>query len=232
MEIVFTNILGTEISVLKEPAPAKNSIPDWYKNLESYISGKKEPNRVDVKLSNSTLKKCMPVFDMITCGYMLYTPADLYVEVKEGGHFFSWAGLNMIEFHSPEQFKGNPLSIDGFKSPKFMNPWVVKTPKGYSSLFLQPSHRDLPFTIMPGMVDTDMYHHSVNLPFKMNDPKFEGLIPAGTPMVQVIPIKRESWAMKLGGEKEIREKGTVEQKFDTVFWDRYKRFWWQKKEYK
>jgi hypothetical protein len=67
--------------------------------------------------------------------------------------------------------------------------------------------------------------------FKLRDPKFEGMIPAGTPFIQVIPFKRENWVSKLGGEKEKTKYKSDWNKFLTVFFDRYKKFWWNKKHY-
>jgi hypothetical protein len=40
------------------------------------------------------------------------------------------------------------------------------------------------------MVDCDGYFEYVNFPFFFHAPNFNGIIPAGTPLVQVIPIKR------------------------------------------
>jgi hypothetical protein len=83
-----------------------------------------------------------------------------------------------------------------------------------------------------GIVDTDEFSLPFNMFLKLRDPKFEGMIPAGTPFVQVIPFKRESWISKLGGEKEKNKYLSDSRKFGTVFFDRYKKFWWQRKEYK
>ena len=38
---------------------------------------------------------------------------------------------------------------------KFVNPWVVKTPPGYSALFVPPLNRiETPFTFFSGVVET------------------------------------------------------------------------------
>ena len=37
--------------------------------------------------------------------------------------------------------------------PKFINPWSIKTSKGYSIFITQPMHRDLPFEILQSIVD-------------------------------------------------------------------------------
>jgi hypothetical protein len=116
--------------------------------------------------------------------------------------------------------------------PKWHNPWAIRTPKGYSTLFVQPFHRESLFTILPGIVDTDLYLPTVNFPFVINDPDFEGLIPEKTPIAQVIPIKRDSWKMSIGDEKDIEDLLLVRRKLQTKLFDRYKKFFWSKKEYK
>ena len=67
---------------------------------------------------------------------------------------------------------------------------------------------------------------------KLVDSKFEGMIPAGTPFAQIIPIKRDNWKSRLGSKKEKDKYNSDAVKFQTVFFDRYKKFWWNKKEYK
>jgi hypothetical protein len=93
-------------------------------------------------------------------------------------------------------------------------------------------HRESVFTILPGVVDTDTYTATVNFPMVINDPNFEGLIPKGTPIAQVIPFKREGWQMEIGSEKELKEQNNVTQKLLTQFFDRYKSTFWSRKEYK
>jgi hypothetical protein len=232
MKIIFTNIYKLE-NILESPRPAKNFIPEWYKKMSAYVTGEKVP--FDSGQSNGTIKKCMPVFDAITAGYIITSVADLYVEIKEDGSpFYKWSGYDLLGFHIPEQTIGHPAkkNDEDNSSPKFINPWSIKTPKGYSVLIIQPMHRESPFTILPGVVDTDTYTQPVNFPFTLNDKNWEGLIPAGTPIAQIIPFKRESWKMEIGGEKELKEIDFIKNKFSTVFWDKYKRWHHQNKEYK
>lgn len=228
MDIIFTNRLN--LPIIDEPKPASAFIPEWYKNLNSYITKEKKPT--DDGTAAATAKKCMPLFDVITAGYIITSVCDIYIEPREGAPFFKWSGFDAISFHPVSQTTGHPATHKEFASPKFINPWGIKTPKGWSSLIIQPSHRDLPFTIMPGLVDTDTYTPPINFPFTLNDINFKGMIPAGTPIAQVIPIKRESWKMKIGKEEELKEINTKLSQLDTIFFDRYKRFWWNKKEYK
>ena len=226
MKIIFTNTSGMEI---EQPQPASKFIPDWYKNMESYMSGNKKPNGGGN--TDATIKRCMPVFDAITAGYIITSPADVYVSIKEEKQFFEWSTLGLISFHPVEQAPEHPAR-NQHAYPKWNNPWAIKTPKGYSVLFTQPMHRESIFTILPGIVDTDTYTAPVNFPMVINDPNFEGLIPKGTPIAQVIPFKREDWQMEIGSEKELKEQHSITQKLQTKFFDRYKSMFWSRKEYK
>jgi hypothetical protein len=229
--IVFTDTVG--IPEEYRPKPASASIPDWYKHLESYLNGKKIPDGEGK--TNSTIKKCMPVFDAITAGYIIYTHTDIFVSQKDENPWYEWRSFKPISWHPVRQAPIHPNRgnlADNSSYPKFLNPWGIKTPKGYSCLFTQPMHREAPFTILDGIVDTDRYDSPVNFPFVLNDWKFEGLIPAGTPIAQVIPFKREAWQMKIGKEKDFKNQEKTARYLNTSFFDSYKNKFRSPKEYK
>jgi hypothetical protein len=226
MKITFTNTTGAE---LEQPKPASKVIPEWYKNMSSYMNNEKKPTGNGN--TAATIKRCMPVFDALVSGYIIESPADVYVSVKDGGQWFEWSDFGLIAFHPIEQAPEHPAK-NGFPYPKWTNPWAISTPKGYSTLFVQPFHRESVFTILPGIVDTDTYTPPVNFPFTINDPAFEGLIPKGTPIAQVIPFKRESWTMQLGTKEDLLSQEKVSKKLQSKFFDRYKSMYWSKKEYK
>lgn len=226
-KITFTNL--TAFKKLQHPKPASKFIPDWYKETQSYILGEKKP--MGDGGAGGTIKKCIPVFDAITAGYIITLPADVHVSQTEDGPWFEWANFGpLVTFHPVVQAPIHPKH-NGFEYPKFMNPWAIETPKGYSTLFVQPMHRESIFTILPGVVDTDTYIPGVNFPFVLNDPKFEGLIPEGTPIAQVIPFKRETWETKIGGEKNLQQVNQFTQGMNIHFFDKYKNRFWHRKEY-
>jgi hypothetical protein len=66
----------------------------------------------------------------------------------------------------------------------------------------------------------------------INDIAFQGLIPKGTPIAQVIPFKREGWHMEIGSDKDVKEHNKIIEKMRTKFFDRYKSMFWSRKEYK
>lgn len=224
--ITFTKIVK-HVDDLYSPQPATKFLPEWYKNTDGYI-GEKKPY-------SQTIKKCIPVFDALTAGYIIPTQMDIWVEIKDGVQNYTTPDSNlpqMILFHPVKQAPFHP-KMNQRPYPKFYNPYSIKTSSGYSCLFIPPLHQpNQYFNILPGMVDTDIYTANINFPFTLNDPNFEGLIPAGTPMIQVIPIKRDSWTMEFGEDKE-KEKSLKDEDFlNSMFFNRYKNVFWNKKEYK
>lgn len=241
-QIIFTNTTGVPEEF--SPQPATAFVPDWYKDLESYIGGVKKPSGEG--MTTGTIKRCMPVFDAITGGYILLTYADVFVSQRpvldQDGQdtgkkvpWYEWPSFGPIQWHPIDQAPTHPLRKDLPKEasyPKWINPWSIKTPPGYSVLFTKPMHRESVFTILDGIVDTDTYTAPVNFPFVLNDWGFEGLIPAGTPMAQVIPFKRDSWEMVIGKVEELEAQNKVTTKLRTRFFDSYKGQFRQPKEYK
>jgi len=228
-QIIFTNTGG--IPEEYSPKPATASVPDWYKDLPSYMGGEKKPTGEGS--TTGTIKRCMPVFDAIVGGYVLYTNVDVWVSQKDGMPWYEWPSFEPISWHPVEQAPNHP-NRNGHQAtyPKWINPWAIQTPPGYSTLFVQPMHRESVFTILPGVVDTDQYNAPVNFPFVLNNIKFEGLIPAGTPMAQVIPFKRESWEMSIGTQEDFDKQNKTTIRLRTRFFDSYKSQFRQPKEYK
>jgi hypothetical protein len=142
-----------------------------------------------------------------------------------------------VDAHPVHQMKGSPNIEKNKNLPfhKIMNPWKIKTPKGYSCLFVSPlNNTDDRFSIMSGIVDTDTFPNEINFPIVINGDKYpvlETIIKKGTPYVQIIPFKRESWKMTF----KSREKNEVKNSF--IFYNlkvmnMYKDKYWNKKSWK
>jgi hypothetical protein len=213
------------------PQPSKNFIPEWYKKTNPYLT--KEIKPISGGVFPMTIKKCLPVFDSIIAGYTITTFVDVYVlldknEDNKEIQRYTWPTLDPIGFHPIEQASLHPQQ-NGLPFPKWMNPWSIKTPKGYSVLIKNPSHSDSIFTILEGIVDTDDYNIPINFPFTMKDKNFEGLIPAGTPIAQIIPFKRENWKMQI--EKMIDSKKITTRAFKSSFSNFYRNEFRKDKKY-
>ena len=86
--IKFTNIF--ELPEEYYPKPADNFIPEWYKDLNSYLNVKKEPDGRG--MTSGTAKRCMPIFDAITGGYIIPTYVDVWVK-----HSHTISGLSRMQ---------------------------------------------------------------------------------------------------------------------------------------
>lgn len=259
MDIIFTNTFG--IGELFPPEPASKNIPLWYKNLDSYMSGEKKPDGngnttatikkcmpvFDAINAGYIIKTPVDVYvsqkeaNYLNKDHFNKTGEEIYLtkeEIEEKGlakkiPYYEWPNFGIIEFHPIEQAPTHPNRNGHQKSyPKWINPWSIKTPLGYSVMFVQPFHRDSLFTIFPGIVDTDKYTPPVNFPFVLNDINWEGMISAGTPIAQVIPFKRENWQMKVGGKENLVEQDKISNILKTRFFDSYKSQFRSSKEYK
>lgn len=199
------------------PTPAKRAIPEWLKNLAPYYEhGGRE---------QQTAKRCLPLLDAVMTGYTIYTTADIRITQTDGDPYFEWPHGLGIQFHAGAQVETHPRVR--FETPKFMNPWAIRTPSGYSCLFIPPmNHTGLQFQAFAGVVETDSYFAPVNFPFLLDDPKFEGVVEAGAPIVQVFPFLRETWthSIEVGMTREIDQ---VNQKHASKFKNSYRRFFRQ-----
>lgn len=225
------------------PTPIKLNIPEWFKKLEH-------------KIGDQTIKGCMPFLDTLTTGYLLKVPQD-YAFVhnfkrEDGKRDILWhpngqdesmfynKKINLLgqrpEIHQTKQLAGSPMVEKNANLPflKIMNPWRIVTPKGYSCLFVPPlNNTDDRFSIIPGIVDTDTFKNEVNFPIVINGDKYPVLdttIKKGTPYVQVIPFKRESWNMKIKGvsTNDIEENKIF---YNLKILHKYKNFFWNKKKW-
>jgi hypothetical protein len=218
------------------PAPAKTFIPDWYKKLESYVGGKKTFD-INSHQGQATAKKCMPLFDAITSGYIMFSSVDYFFRVNElGQQEYSYASSSdawiPINMHHPETLGSYPNLL----SPTYRmdSPWTIKTPKGYSIIVLNLLHRENNvFRIFEAIVDTDNHPSPVNFPFTLLQPNFEGVIPAGTPFAQIIPFKRENWKMTISKLSSPLQKELYRghHKLKASFWNFYRNQVWNRKHF-
>lgn len=195
-----SNIWGA----VPEPEPAHKVVPEWFKRLSAYPE-----NIPDDAFKNTTVKRCSPFRDAMGAGYILSLPWAVRVVAKEDTRAidFSWRGnppQKVIEGHNIDQVAGYKEKTDYFK---FYNPWIVKTPPGYSSMFIPVLNRgEQPFQIFSGIVETDTYYNAVQFPFYWIEFPYDDVLDAGTPIAQVIPFRREDWSPVVSEMTEEQEK--------------------------
>lgn len=214
-----------------EPSPAVKAIPKWYRSLPKFSGNEK---RFDGKgFANLTIKACPPFLDSMMNGYIIYTEFDIHVSEIDSSPYLEWrTGGELISTHSKEQIATEQVP-EGFDDQplKFVNQWQIITPRGYSVMFTHPENRaDLPFITLSGIVETDNYRSVINFPFLIRK-GFQGIIPAGTPIVQIHPFRRESWKMQLG-EADKTEIIESDIRLNHKLIGGYKTQWWTRKEYR
>lgn len=224
--------------ILDCPSPGYKNLPEWYKRLSKYIakdvkctrfpSAEAGPND-----TNLTAKACKPFLDAFATGYIITLPTDVaIVDPEMYGTRMIWdSNTNMAEAHSL-------LQINGLMAPDEYEPgpykwnfhWAIRVPKGYSLIYTHPFNRvELPFYTMTGIVDADVYGAPVNLPFFLRK-DFIGTLAKGTPVAQVIPLKRENWTHEVGSVQEY-DHFEVE-KIKLYMGGGYKKLHWSPKNYR
>lgn len=223
-KIKFIATDGNMKDIWPNPKPASRFIPDEYKKLKRFK---------DDNLHDPTVKTCVPFLDSLILGYIIPFDQDYLVDPIENDFSVTPANKNASsEFHDKEQLPKEWQKISGEKVGKFMNKWLIKTPPGYSCLFVQPMNRmEERFDIIPGVVDTDTYLNLINFPYFLKKRDEQFLFKRGEPMVQVIPFKREPWKMWSGFYYE-KAHSKILNILNNEWMDRYKKYFWSKKSFK
>lgn len=214
--------------VFPPPVPALKKAPAFYKAIQTQSSN--DPQ-------SSTVKRCVPFLDALAAGVILPLWADVHV-VASGGELSlkfpnSFPQAKSLEQHGYQQMPGHPLADQPYGKlfMKFINPWVIETEPGWSCLFTSPlNHFERRIKILDGVVDTDSYYNNINFPFLWTGGDGEYFIPRGTPLVQIIPFRREDVHLEIGVTDDTRRKNTT-AKLGTVMRNGYRSmFWSQRKE--
>jgi hypothetical protein len=224
-----------------KPFPASQAIPQWWKDATPYVKSARNPDGtkfiLNNKLANTTFKKCSPMLDALTSGYILPLWADVYVEQVTGPDgiqhpYFSWrTSQDVFQLHGepgrasavevPEGY-----SIDVFK---YMNPWTPKTPLGYSILVTSPfGYRNTPLQAIPAIIDTDSSSNVEILPPVWIKKGFEGIIEKGTPIAQITPFKRDSWDSTFSYLEEGVHQARLDATFNSTLINHYVKNSWNK----
>lgn len=209
----------TDLEIL-QPVPSTKNVPSWYRKMPG------------VKDGVQTIKKCVPFLDSLSMGYHIPLPSDVYWNSEERAGL-SNAKASMYSDHFAVQSDEVVLPSEFDPQPhKWSNYWHIKTPKGYSTLFIHPLNRlDLPFYSMSGVVDTDSHPLIINFPFFIRK-DFEGIIEAGTPMIQAIPFKRDKWYSEILDQYGSYQGDYMSHEVMEAPFGWYKRKHWFRKEYR
>ena len=211
---------ATRIDALPPPVPAQKAMPEWWLKAQRSL----KPNEViweDGLPSGGTFKKCQPFTDAMRTGYIIPLWQDfsygLENDDENSPQFLMNWNRGRYPYFETEPSRDGALEVpitrknwDSWKeiegvedgicydaSFSFTNPWIIRTPPGYSCYFTSPVNGEDPrFRLFTGVVNTDTYFNNINFFFGMRkDAPRQGLFKKGMPLVQVIPFKREEWTV-------------------------------------
>lgn len=209
--------------VIAEPVPAKQMLPDWFRRLPAV-----DKTHLTASDNGLTVKRCMPFLDALSLGWVLPLAATIRLEIKDDGSTITagWEfDKDLVSNHSPHQIAGHPL--EPRPPAKIHNYWTIRTPPGWSCLFVPPLNRGHPvIDVLAGVVDTDKYTSLINFPFIATAPDGVYTLEKGTPLVQVIPFRRHD--PDIGWEIRSETPGEAEERIKILRNTRAGEGWYRK----
>ena len=232
-EIEFIYLDEYSFNVCEKVFPSKKIIPEWLKKIKPYEKSIENTNGnkiiVENHESNASAKKCIPMRDAITSGYTVPLWTDVAIRQVNNFPRITWrTSHDVFELHGsssrdiPPPFGYDPIVF------KYISNLKIKTPKGYSILVLPViGHNRQPFTAIPAIIDSDKSCIDNSFPVWIQS-EFEGIVEKGTPMVQIIPFKRDNWKSRLSWitrEQHVMEqdkgmKSTIVNNYIKNIWSR------------
>jgi hypothetical protein len=228
MEIEFS-LLENYANIEHKPVPASQMYPSWFKSLPATT-----PEGM------STLKRCPPMTDMFSLGYII----PMWTEIKmtptsQGYHIDTRMPIienplegsrQTLSAQYPQQYQNTPWQ--DYQVIKLSSPWVVKTPPGYSLMILPLfGQHGCPVEPISAIIEADEYQIALSITCKIvaNQGEVVHLLP-GMPLAQLVPFKRETWTSKYS-IKSLVEHAKIANKLRTYITSGYRRFWHKKKEF-
>ena len=214
-----------------KPVLAKTVQPDWWKTLKIAELSRFEKMH--------TIRACPAMQDWLTMGWYLIAKRDIqviqgsdksYTDDERVSAYDPGVRKEKGQYHSQSHPRAQFGEVFNFlgegQGPirdafKMRNPWNVKTPKGYSCFYLDPFlHQSPYFSTWPGIIDTDTFNKNMDNAQIIFYPKVDHsfVIKSGTPLVQIIPFRREEWtaSYQLREVKEAFENLSADDEAETT----------------
>lgn len=221
------------------PVPAVKTFTEGFKKLGTHVVENPDEGALPY---NTTVKRCVPFVEAMSTGWVIPAHMDYRNDIDHVNKNMRivinpQTNEQPVGRHHPEQaphiFEERDVGHGGIF--KWINPWIIKTPPGYSCLLVHPLNRgSKEVTFFSGIVDTDTYTQNIHLPFYINKGYNSFTFRAGDPIVQIIPFKRDNFKSVVRDftDKEKR-KMKANSFLATHIWnDVYRKFSWHKRKEK
>jgi hypothetical protein len=217
---------------IQPPIPSSTHLPPYLRSIPA-------PTRSQPTFNDNgyetNVRACAPFLDAATAGWTQYSWSDIHIEVNGAAIRYHFSDSQMPILSHRQMRAEMAQAYTGYLPVEFMwlSQWQPQTPAGYSLLITHPLNRpDLPFLTTSGIIDADVFTVEGNgqVPFYLRA-GFSGLIPAGTPLYQLIPIRRTEWDRELLAHDAKRRPRTM-RRLRRYFTGGYRREFWQRKQYR
>jgi hypothetical protein len=189
--------------------PAKDFNFNWFRN--SALAFKKVSGEIGQKTAVTGAAKCPGIRPIMQNGVILRSWFDLTINTNKDPNnfdFFIPPGIGtylqgrqfnkkLVSWFTPDdQAHATPVHESSLQTLiKITTPWSVAIPKGWKLLFMPIPYPDEPeFTAVHGMLSAGDYY-PINAIINVHRRPGELHIPAGTPLMQMIPVKDEDIAV-------------------------------------
>jgi antitoxin (DNA-binding transcriptional repressor) of toxin-antitoxin stability system len=236
-KIVFVARDSYYNEVLLKPEPSSHFLPEWWKKMDQYeVIGENNNKKLITRFGNTNAspRKCVPMFDAFNSGYIIPLWSDVQVNSTSDNVLINWRVKEPVFTTHGDMAKliGTP---PGYKKQvfKYGSGYHIYLPKGYSMLVLPPlGYRGLPFQAIPAVIDADKSTLGLEFPVWVKEGMDEEIVEKGTPIVQIIPFKRESWRSEFNFYESGISKAIEDRSFGSTLENHYMRKVRQHKSYK
>lgn len=239
---IFTNLYN---KLFKEEVPTfkfKSHIGDYSIATPVVAAAKIKADWMNRQPANKKFTACPGMQDYSSAGYIITAHCDYEIKANGSGVVVK-VGHGVGPKDTAERFQAQNFEhalVEGWAkiekvkkaSLKIPQPWFIEAKPGYSAYVLPAlMHSDFldKIFIYPGVVDFDKYH-TINLVFSVIK-ECEFVIPVGTPILHILPFKREEMTA-VCGKATAHEADKAVHNFASRLNHYYTRYLHSKKSYK
>lgn len=197
-----------DLGVIPEPLRMRDLPLDGYRELP-LRAGARMPF-YDRKL---VARSCPSFREAMKIGWVLSLAARVRLQIRDQGRTINAESDGervLVSKHHIYQMTGDSAPVN--PPCQFHNYWTIRTPKGWSCLFLPLLNRPGGvFEVAAGVVDTDEHNSPIHFPFFATAEDGDYALDKGTPLVQVVPFLRAnteieaSIRVETSTESQLRE---------------------------
>ena len=193
--------------------PAKECMPNWYKDMPLTVEGNGCPVRRSITNQTVTVKGCYGVNTLLQKGFILSAWEDMSILVYPNGTFsvvFARPALNAFTTHPSIQL---PTPMQHLSAIKIHSPWYMYTEEATPFLYTPAVYHDTlgHKHFMPSGVLEFKHQHQTHvfLAVEKKSEPYEILIKAGQPLMHLIPLTEKHVSLECMWDPQHNQEGDL-----------------------